>query len=425
MVATLPDRCPETSTTTLPFRHRRLQSPTWRFAGPVYCPRVKGNNGAVAWPSDTSRGTGGPSPGEPDRRALDAIAAAVARAQSATSRNLPPEPAIGPNGVESPTPTEPIGVETPTAPTQTTGVESQTPTEPAPGGTRGPTPPQGTPATPKAQGSADVSDDRSTDLVATVGASIPVFDDFALDDLPLDDLPLDDVPIDDVLLGAVPTEPPGHVLPAPRHGRQPTSGPAPAADRTSRSLPSRHAVVVAVVVVAAAILVVGGLAAGLRLTNSAGSSPPARAGSTHTPSSGGTSPAGRGGGSAGGTSGASATTTKAPTATKGAGRKTPATSPSATAGGSSAGAGTPGAPRLTSIQPASGAAGQTVTVTGSGLYSSSGEITAYVAGSPAPTSCSSQTTCTVTIPDLGPPRRTTLVVETASGSSNAVGFRYT
>ena len=63
-------------------------------------------------------------------------------------------------------------------------------------------------------------------------------------------------------------------------------------------------------------------------------------------------------------------------------------------------------------------------MTGTGLYSSNGTITAYVGGAAAPTSCPSQTTCTVTIPDLGRAQRTTLVISTPSGSSNSVAFDY-
>ncbi len=77
------------------------------------------------------------------------------------------------------------------------------------------------------------------------------------------------------------------------------------------------------------------------------------------------------------------------------------------------------------MQPASGGAGQTVRVTGSGLYSANGTITAYVGGAAAPTSCPSQTSCTVTVPNLGGPRHTTLFIATPSGSSNGVAFDYT
>lgn len=65
-----------------------------------------------------------------------------------------------------------------------------------------------------------------------------------------------------------------------------------------------------------------------------------------------------------------------------------------------------------------------VTVSGSGFFSSTGIITAYVGGAPASTSCSSQTTCTVTIPSLGRAHPTTLLITTSSGSSNSVPFNY-
>lgn len=105
-------------------------------------------------------------------------------------------------------------------------------------------------------------------------------------------------------------------------------------------------------------------------------------------------------------------TTTSPTAST-------ATPPTASGQGSSS------APVASSVSPASGAAGQTVVVTGRGLYSADGMVTVEIGGQAAPTACSSETTCTVTVPDLGPtPKRVILAIITASGTSNDVTFTY-
>ena len=62
---------------------------------------------------------------------------------------------------------------------------------------------------------------------------------------------------------------------------------------------------------------------------------------------------------------------------------------------------------------------------GSGFYSPDGQVTAYFGAAPAPTSCTNQTTCAVTVPDLGPaPAIVILTVVTASGTSNGEPFDY-
>lgn len=100
---------------------------------------------------------------------------------------------------------------------------------------------------------------------------------------------------------------------------------------------------------------------------------------------------------------------------------TPTTSPPTT----SAAPAPTGAPRLSSASPSSGAAGQTVVIDGSGLFSSNGQVLAYFGGTDAPTSCSSQTSCTVTVPDLGGgPATVPLTIVTSRGRSNAVRFSY-
>ena len=52
-------------------------------------------------------------------------------------------------------------------------------------------------------------------------------------------------------------------------------------------------------------------------------------------------------------------------------------------------------------------------------------MTAYFGGRPTPTSCPSQTTCTVTVPALGAaPSTLTLMLATTTGTSNGMPFSY-
>ncbi len=91
----------------------------------------------------------------------------------------------------------------------------------------------------------------------------------------------------------------------------------------------------------------------------------------------------------------------------------------------SAAAGTAAGPRLTAVSPSSGRVGQRVVVRGSGLFSRNGQVLAYFGGTAAPTSCRSQTSCTVTVPDLGGrPGTMYLSLLTESGRSNALAFSY-
>ncbi len=84
-----------------------------------------------------------------------------------------------------------------------------------------------------------------------------------------------------------------------------------------------------------------------------------------------------------------------------------------------------GPPALSALAPATGQAGQTVTVTGSNFLSSSGRISAQVDGQIAPVACPAQTTCTVVIPpDPGPAPSAPLTITTDSGTSNALVFTY-
>ena len=85
----------------------------------------------------------------------------------------------------------------------------------------------------------------------------------------------------------------------------------------------------------------------------------------------------------------------------------------------------PGVPALSSISPSSGAPGQTVTLTGSNLFSPSGLITVTFAGVQAGVSCPSSTTCVVTVPSgLNPSASIPVAINTGTGTSPSVNFTY-
>lgn len=79
---------------------------------------------------------------------------------------------------------------------------------------------------------------------------------------------------------------------------------------------------------------------------------------------------------------------------------------------------------LSSVSPASGSAGQTVTVTGSKLYSSNGHITALVGSAAAGVACPSETTCQVTLPTLHTHGKVPLTLTTTGGRSNSLTLNY-
>ena len=104
-------------------------------------------------------------------------------------------------------------------------------------------------------------------------------------------------------------------------------------------------------------------------------------------------------------------------------RNPPATSSTTTT--STTIAATPGGPPvIDSLSPSSGAAGQTITITGANFLSSDGHIVAAFNGQVAPTACPTQNTCTVTGPPSNGAPSAQVTVSTASGASNAVLFTY-
>ncbi|MBO0729126.1 MAG: IPT/TIG domain-containing protein [Acidimicrobiaceae bacterium] len=84
----------------------------------------------------------------------------------------------------------------------------------------------------------------------------------------------------------------------------------------------------------------------------------------------------------------------------------------------------PGSPALGAISPASGAAGQTVIITGSGLFSRNGLVTVLFGHTQAPVACPTQTTCRVTVPARGSPGVVPVTVSTTGGTSNPLPFTY-
>jgi hypothetical protein len=82
-------------------------------------------------------------------------------------------------------------------------------------------------------------------------------------------------------------------------------------------------------------------------------------------------------------------------------------------------------PVLRAVSPASGAAGEVVTLLGNRLFSPDGRIEVTFGAVPAPVACPTQTTCHVRVPPAPKGRFVVAVtVVTQSGPSNAVAFRY-
>jgi hypothetical protein len=174
-----------------------------------------------------------------------------------------------------------------------------------------------------------------------------------------------------------------------------------------------HALIVATVVVAIAVVVAGGIAAALTLTGGGTPGPPV---SIHRSASSTTAP----GHSTVGASTGTSNTSGGSTSRSAQSSEPPASTPRSSAPTGASG----GAPRVRKVSPSSGASGQTVEVTGSGFFSSDGRITASFGGAPAPTSCPTQSSCTVTVPNLGSAHATTMTIVTSSGTSNAITFTY-
>lgn len=81
---------------------------------------------------------------------------------------------------------------------------------------------------------------------------------------------------------------------------------------------------------------------------------------------------------------------------------------------------------VSSISPGGGSAGQTVTISGSNLYSpNTQQIAVHFGGETAPISCPTQTSCTVTVPSLpGSPSSVPVTITTQSGTSAPLTFTY-
>ena len=80
---------------------------------------------------------------------------------------------------------------------------------------------------------------------------------------------------------------------------------------------------------------------------------------------------------------------------------------------------------ITGLSPATGTAGQSITLIGAGLYSPGSSITAMFGNAAAAVACPTRTTCQLTVPS-SPPGSTgvPVTVTTSAGTSNPVTFTY-
>lgn len=86
---------------------------------------------------------------------------------------------------------------------------------------------------------------------------------------------------------------------------------------------------------------------------------------------------------------------------------------------------TAGGPVLAALAPAAGAAGATVTISGTNLFSADGTILVTFGDRAAPTRCPSERRCLVTVPaGAGAGGTTTVRLRTSQGLSNTLAFRY-
>ena len=126
-------------------------------------------------------------------------------------------------------------------------------------------------------------------------------------------------------------------------------------------------------------------------------------------------------GNARATASPSTTPTTSPAAT------TPTTAPTSTTSAPPTTTAAPasGGPVLSSVSPAAAGPGQTVTLSGSNLFSSSGRIVVMFGSTQGGVSCPSQTTCQATVPALtGQPSPTSVSITTDSGTSAPLAFTY-
>lgn len=124
---------------------------------------------------------------------------------------------------------------------------------------------------------------------------------------------------------------------------------------------------------------------------------------------------------------AAAPTTPAQSATTApAATTTTAPAPSTTASPTTAASSMPGGPPVVSaVSPAAAAPGQTVTLSGSNLFSPSGRIVVMFGSTQAGVSCPTQTTCVATVPPAnGQGPDTQVTVSTDAGTSAPVRFTY-
>jgi hypothetical protein len=178
-------------------------------------------------------------------------------------------------------------------------------------------------------------------------------------------------------------------------------------DSASRRQPSRRPV--AVFATAVLVLALVGVGVGVALTSSSGPSrlsaaPPSRVSSGH-PGRRGIAPRST-----------SSTTTSSTSTT------TSTTVPSTTSSTTVVRSGS-GTLALAALSPDAATAGESVTLSGSGFIGAHGYVAATFDGRVVPTRCPSEEMCIATVP-AGLSGSVTVRLQTASGSSNGLSFRY-
>lgn len=79
---------------------------------------------------------------------------------------------------------------------------------------------------------------------------------------------------------------------------------------------------------------------------------------------------------------------------------------------------------ISALKPATGASGSQVTILGGHLFGPGGYLVATFDGSPVPTSCPSESECIATVPPASLGTTATVRLETHTGMSNGLRFRY-
>lgn len=98
----------------------------------------------------------------------------------------------------------------------------------------------------------------------------------------------------------------------------------------------------------------------------------------------------------------------------------PTTAPAATTAPATLAAG----PVMSAIEPPAGDAGQSVTIVGSGFFSTTGEVFATFEGHVVPTRCPTEQRCIATVPNSGRGETAEVQIHAAGSASNSLTFTY-